>query len=144
MKLKNQNKFLSNRFENIIVLFFFIILTIVGYILHTDYGISLDEESTRLHGFVTLNYICEFFFPNEKVEQSFFGFPILINKKLLHKKQKFLSYLNKKKIETRPILSGNFLNQPSAKLYNLNNQNIKFNSAQEIEDRGFFIGIPSK
>ncbi len=86
----------------------------------------------------------EFFFPNEKVEQSFFGFPILINKKLLHKKQKFLSYLNKKKIETRPILSGNFLNQPSAKLYNLNNQNIKFNSAQEIEDRGFFIGIPSK
>ena len=66
MKLKNQNKFLSNRFENIIVLFFFIILTIVGYILHTDYGISLDEESTRLHGFVTLNYICEFFFPNEK------------------------------------------------------------------------------
>ena len=66
MKLKNQNKFLSNRFENIIVLFFFIILTIVGYTLHTDYGISLDEESTRLHGFVTLNYICEFFFPNEK------------------------------------------------------------------------------
>ena len=28
--------------------------------------------------------------------------------------------------------------------YNLNKQNIKFTSAQEIEDRGFFIGIPSK
>ena len=63
-----------------------------------------------------------------------FGFPILINKKYQFKKKKFLNYLNKVKIETRPILSGNFLNQPSAKLYNLNKQNTKFTSAQEIED----------
>ena len=86
----------------------------------------------------------EFFYPNNKVDQSFFGFPILINKKYQFRKKKFLNYLNKVKIETRPILSGNFLNQPSAKLYNLNKQNTKFTSAQEIEDRGFFIGIPSK
>ena len=86
----------------------------------------------------------DFFYPNKKVDQSFFGFPILINKKYQFRKQKFLEYLQKVKIETRPILSGNFLNQPSAKLYNLNKKNIKFTSAQEIEDRGFFIGIPSK
>ena len=66
MILKNQNKFFSHVSENIIILFFFIVLATVGYILHADYGISLDEESTRLHGFVTLNYICEFFLPNEK------------------------------------------------------------------------------
>ena len=66
MTLKNQNKIFFLNCKNIIILFFFIILVIVGYILHDDYGISLDEESTRLHGIVSLNYICEFFFPNEK------------------------------------------------------------------------------
>jgi len=66
MTLKSQNKFFFLNYKNIIILFFFIILVIVGYILHDDYGISLDEESTRLHGIVSLNYICEFFFPNEK------------------------------------------------------------------------------
>ena len=86
----------------------------------------------------------DFFYPNKKVTQSFFGFPILINKKYIGRKIFFLDYLMKKKIETRPILSGNFLNQPSAKLYNLNQEDKKFPCSQEIEDRGFFIGIPSK
>jgi len=44
-------------------------------------------------------------------------------------------------IETRPIISGNFVNQPSIGLYNLNPKNEKFPGAQEIENRGFFIGI---
>ena len=67
--------------------------------------------------------------------------PILINKKLLFKKKNILNYLNKNGIETRPIISGNFLNQPSIKLYKLNKNREKFKNAQEIEDRGFFIGI---
>ena len=66
MTLKSQNKFFFLNYQNIIILFFFIILGVVGYILHKDYGISLDEESTRLHGLVSLNYISEFFFSNEK------------------------------------------------------------------------------
>ena len=49
--------------------------------------------------------------------------------------------MNKNGIETRPIISGNFLNQPSVKLYNLNPKKTKFKGAQEIENRGFFIGI---
>ena len=49
--------------------------------------------------------------------------------------------INKNGIETRPIISGNFLNQPSIKLYNLNPKNEIFKGAQEIENRGFFIGI---
>ena len=65
---------------------------------------------------------------------------MLINKKFLHKKNKFLKYLTNCGIENRPIISGNFLNQPSIKLYNLRNKK-KFFGAQEIEDRGFFIGI---
>jgi len=79
--------------------------------------------------------------PAKKLQPSWFGLPILINKELLSKKKKFLHYLNKNGIETRPIISGNFVNQKSIKLYNLNPDKTKFKGAQEIEDRGFFIGI---
>ena len=43
----------------------------------------------------------------------------------------------------RIIISGNFINQPSVKLYKLNKKNEVFPKAQEIEDRGFFIGLHS-
>ena len=78
---------------------------------------------------------------DKKLQPSWFGLPILINKKFISKKDKFLDYLNKCGIETRPIISGNFINQKSVELYNLNPNKLKFKGAQEIEDRGFFIGI---
>ena len=67
--------------------------------------------------------------------------PILLNKRYLKNKNKFLKFLNKHGIETRPIISGNFCNQPSIKLYKLNKNKEFFPGAQEIEMRGFFIGI---
>lgn len=79
--------------------------------------------------------------PIKKLDPSWFGLPILINENLKWKKNKFLAYLNKNGIETRPIISGNFLNQPSIKLYKLNEKKEIFKNAQDIEDRGFFIGI---
>ena len=79
--------------------------------------------------------------PIKNLKPSWFGLPILINKRFINKKRKFLDYLNQKGIETRPIISGNFLNQPAIKLYKLNSKKEKFPGAQEIEDRGFFIGI---
>ena len=56
----------------------------------------------------------------------------------------FLDFINSKGIETRMILSGNFMNQPSIKLYNFKEKNISYNNAQEIESRGFFIGLHPK
>ena len=79
--------------------------------------------------------------PIKNLKPSWFGLPILINKKYMKNKKKFLAYLNRHGIETRPIISGNFLNQPSIKLYNLNQNKKRFRNAQEIEDRGFFIGL---
>ena len=54
-----------------------------------------------------------------------------------------MKYLNFSGIETRPILSGNFLNQPSCKLYNFEFNKKSFKASQEIEDSGFFIGLPT-
>ena len=78
------------------------------------------------------------------VSPSWFGLPILISEKFVDCKNKFLKYLNQKGIETRPIISGNFMNQPCVKLYKLNENNEKFTKAQLIDDRGFFIGLHTK
>ena len=80
----------------------------------------------------------------KNTKPSPFGLPILINKKYLTKKEKFFNFLKKKGIETRIIMGGNFVNQQSVKIYNLNSKNDNFPKAQEIEDRGFYIGIHPK
>ena len=48
------------------------------------------------------------------------GLPVILNERFKKKKMLFLNYLDKKGIETRPIISGAFTNQPATKLYNLN------------------------
>ena len=53
-------------------------------------------------------------------------------KKLVKKKNKFLKLLDKEGVETRPIISGNFLNQPSIKLFKFNKRNEKFPEAQFV------------
>ena len=85
-----------------------------------------------------------FFEQSKNLEPSWFGLPLLINQKHLIHKEIFLKYLNSAGIETRPILSGNFLNQPSCKLYKFKFNKKNFKVSQEIEDRGFFIGLPTK
>ena len=76
-----------------------------------------------------------FFEQNKNLDPSWFGLPLLINKKYLSRKDKFLKYLNSIGIETRPILSGNFLNQPSCKLYKFkfSKKNSKFLRKLKIE-----------
>ena len=79
--------------------------------------------------------------PEKKIKPSWFGLPILINKKYLNNKNEFLNYLTNNNIENRPIISGNFLNQPASKLYKFKYNKKDFHNSQEIEKRGFFIGL---
>ena len=60
------------------------------------------------------------------------------------KKKKFLNYLSECGVENRPIISGNFTNQPATNLYNLNSKRLVFVNAQKVEDQGFFIGLHTK
>ena len=78
------------------------------------------------------------------IETSWMGLPILLNEKYLLKKKKFIDYLDKTGVETRPIISGSFTNQPAAKLYKLNPRKLLFKNAQKIQDLGFIIGLPTK
>ena len=85
-----------------------------------------------------------FFKEVKKLEPSWFGFPMLINRKDFRNKTKFLNYLKDKGIETRPIISGNFLNQPSVKLYKFKQKIKNFQNSNYIEKNGFFIGLHTK
>jgi len=80
----------------------------------------------------------------KNIDPSWMGLPILVSEKYKNKKQKFVNFLDQKGIETRPIISGNFVNQPAVKLYKLNEKNIKFNNAQKIQDLGFLIGLHTR
>ena len=55
--------YLDSKKYFIISLYFFTLLT-VGLFTFSDYGISIDEDNTRINGFVSLKYIFEIFFPN--------------------------------------------------------------------------------
>ena len=81
---------------------------------------------------------------SKNVDCNWFGLPILINKKFKNKKKKLIQTIEKLGIETRPIISGNFLNQPSIKLFKLNTKKHKLKNCQEIDERGFFIGINTR
>ncbi len=72
---------------------------------------------------------------------SWFGLPLILNKNYLKYKKEIINNLNKKGIETRPIISGNFLNQKATKLYNLNPKKNIFPNADYVEKAGFFIGL---
>ena len=85
-----------------------------------------------------------FFSAQKNLNPSWFGFPLMINKKNITSKKNFLNYLNKNQIETRPIISGNFTNQPAIKKYKIKFKKSELKNSQEIENRGFFIGLPTK
>ena len=76
---------------------------------------------------------------NKLVKASWFGIPILIQDNL--NKNQIIRKIEKNGIETRPIISGNFLNQPSVKKYKLSKDKMK--NAEYVNKNGFFIGLPT-
>ena len=85
-----------------------------------------------------------FIMPAKNVNPSWMGLPIILNKKYIKKKKLFMNILDKLGVETRPIISGSFVNQPASKLYKLNLKKEKFPNAQIIQDSGFIIGLHTK
>ncbi len=85
-----------------------------------------------------------FFNPTKKLKPSWFGLPLMINIEKSFNKMKYLKFLNKNKIETRPIISGNFVNQPSVKIHKIRFKKKELLNCQKIEEKGFFIGLPTE
>ena len=78
---------------------------------------------------------------NKNVKASWFGIPIILSKKLNRKK--VVLKLEKNGIETRPIISGNFLKQPAIKRYKIKT-NLNLKNADYADKHGLYIGLPNK
>jgi CDP-6-deoxy-D-xylo-4-hexulose-3-dehydrase len=85
----------------------------------------------------------QFHFINDspKTKPSYMVLPILLDERYNNKKNMYINILERGGIETRPIISGNFLNQPAAKLYKFKQRAEEFVGAQKISDLGFVIGL---
>ena len=80
----------------------------------------------------------------KEISPSYMVLPIMINSRYIKKKIKFINYIESRGLQTRPVISGNFAKQPSAKLYKLNNNNKRFPEAEKVQKLGFVIGLPTK
>ena len=96
-------------------------------------------SALKKNDFIKSNFT--FINSNIHVKPSWFGLPILINDK--KKRKTFINKIEKNGIESRPIISGNFIKQPSVKKYKLIGKD-KFKNSDRINDQGFFIGLPTK
>jgi len=77
---------------------------------------------------------------NVKTKICWFGIAIVLNSKKKNYKNTVTKKLNLKGIDTRPLISGNFANQPAVKLYKLKNTNNLVN-ADFLDKNSFFLGI---
>jgi len=84
----------------------------------------------------------DFYYENKFVNPSWFGLSIKILIKNINKKV-IIKKLENNGIETRPIISGNFADQPAAKLYGIS-LNQKFPNTDKVYNSSFFIGLPTK
>ena len=84
----------------------------------------------------------DFYYENKFVNPSWFGLSIKILIKSINKKI-IIKNLENNGIETRPIISGNFADQPAAKLYGIS-LNQKFPNTDKVYNSSFFIGLPTK
>ena len=71
---------------------------------------------------------------------AWFGIPFILNSKDKKYKLSVMDKLNKKGVMTRPIISGNFANQPSIKLYKIKTDT-KLDNADLIDKSAFFLGL---
>ena len=78
-----------------------------------------------------------FIYDAKNVECNWFGIQILLARKFKKSKKNIIQMIEKKGIETRPIISGNILNQPAINLFKLNKKKTILKNCQDVEDRGF-------
>ena len=71
---------------------------------------------------------------------AWFGIPFILNSKDKKYKLNVMNKLNNKGVMTRPIISGNFANQPSIKLYKIKT-GPKLHNADLIDKNAFFLGL---
>ncbi len=82
--------------------------------------------------------------PTTDSTPAWFGFPFLVDDSVDLDYRDFIGKLSAKGIDSRPIVSGNMALQPALKLFDVDLGQGPFVGAQQIHERGIFIGAHSK
>ena len=69
------------------------------------------------------------------------AFPIIIKNNVKFSRKNFQIYLEKNKIQTRPIFTGNILYHPGFKRFKYKLVNKKYNNADLISRNGILLGL---
>ena len=80
-----------------------------------------------------------FIIQKEIDQSSWFGFSLIIKKSSNLCRDSVIKFLNKNRIEVRPIVSGNFLKNPVIKYFKYSIHK-SLDNADFIHDNGFFVG----
>ena len=82
---------------------------------------------------------------SNNVKTNFLAYPIILKKGVKFSRKEFQIFLEKNKIQTRPIFSGNILRHPAFRsLISKKNQINNFKASDYIMKYGLLIGLPSR
>ncbi|MEC8265787.1 MAG: DegT/DnrJ/EryC1/StrS family aminotransferase [Pseudomonadota bacterium] len=76
-------------------------------------------------------------------ESSWYGFSLVLSGNLKNKREYVINELIKERIETRPIVSGNFLKNPVEKYYKYSVYG-ELKNIKDVDENGFFVGNSHK
>lgn len=80
-----------------------------------------------------------FIIQSEVFKSSWFGFSFIIKESSGINRQKFVNYLYEKGVEVRPIVTGNFVNNPALRYFDYTiHKSLK--NAELLDKNGFFVG----
>lgn len=78
---------------------------------------------------------------NKNVKTNFLAYPIILKEKINFNRKEFQIYLEKNKIQTRPIFSGNILRHPAFRCLTSNKNRLnKYKNSDYIMKNGLLIG----
>jgi len=75
------------------------------------------------------------------MDPAWFGIAMLVHEEYAAQRDEYLEYLSKNGVENRPIISGNFIRQPSIAMYCQGEKPENYPGSEAIHNRGFFIGV---
>ena len=106
-------------------------------------NISIRKKNFNIHKNFFSKFKDIFILPNEDklVNTCWLAYPIILKDNIKFTRKQFMSYLEKKGIQTRVIFTGNILRQPGFKFLQKNQNKNHFPNADYIMKNGILIGL---
>ena len=106
------------------------------------HNISLGQQAFHAHP--SWRGQLHFPAPTPGLDPCWFAFPFLVDRDISFDRAAFTRDLLARGIDTRPIISGNMALQPALDMFRVDRSLEPFRGAQQVHDRGFFVGAHAR